>query len=388
VIILQSRALLRLLVCLGLVLSALAGGLLGPARGRADQVANSPGTIPPPPPTVVLSQSYYIEGAAGSALDAVLMDDGETQAGSDCDGGAPVDSDVILDFGAQQISGTETESVDGVSFYTQSDIENMALSFAEGYAEEGVFCNAEYAEGYPLTFLSIGTSSSGPVPTPSEAVSQADDWASVGYTTAENYTTWADSNLDEGGLSAVWFSPASDIELGFNPEPDVIPWVNEMYADAESELASQGNVLFGDALGAVDYGDVAGCYSSTGSLTGSMTCQGTWTVADANTVISELAPDPEIYIGPETGPGQPMEWTQMCVYNDTNPGDGTSVLSGAAVLSEPTGGSGYLSTADSWSDLITDLEDSGDTDCATQLPANESNVDMAATPNGNIQWPS
>jgi hypothetical protein len=102
--------------------------------------------------------------------------------------------------------------------------------------------------------------------------------------------------------------------------------------------------------------------------------------------------DPETYLAPPDGE-DPVEWTEQCAYTDGV--SGSSPLWGATVVSEPTGSyliNGitvpYLSAADSWSDLIDDLQESSDNDCADNLPVWQTNMDEAATSSGNETWPS
>lgn len=357
----------------------LVGGLLSPGhRASEARAATTASTAP-----ADVSQTYYIEGAAGSALNTVLYDDGADQATADCNGGSPLISNVILDFGSQQIPGTETESVDDTNDYTQSQIETMALQFAEGYATDDGQCVVEYKGINPSgTTVIVGTNNSGPVPTAAQASSQADAWWTTSHTAANNYNAWASDQpaLDSAGIEYdVDISAGSDIENGYNSASATVPWANELESDWGA------NVGFNDGV-TWDYGSVDGCYSSTGTLTSGFTCSTGWTINDVNTVITDLAPAPQIYLAPPNGE-QPAEWTQVCVYNDENSNVGVSALNGSTVLAEPTGGSTFLSTADAWNDLITDLQASGDSDCATQLPFNETNATESATPSGNTTWP-
>jgi hypothetical protein len=364
-----------------LLAATLAGGLLSPGRQASEAQAATTASTPPGS----VSQSFYIEGAAGSALNTVLYNDGGEQATADCNSGNPVFSYVILDFGAQQIPGTETESVDGTDFYTQSQIGTMALNFAEGYAANDAYCLAAFDDANPSgTDIIVGTSNSGPVPTAAQASSQASAWWTTTHTAAENYNTWASEQpaLESAGIEDdVDISPGDDIENGYNPASATVPWANELDSEWLANLTTNDGIPW-------DFGSVDGCYSSTGTLTSGFVCATGWTINDVNTVITDLEPAPQIYLAPPNGE-QPAEWTQVCVYYVNNISDGypTSPLFGSMILAEPTGGSTFLSSADAWNDFLTDLQASGNTYCATEPPFNETNDDESATPSGNTIWP-
>jgi len=202
-------------------------------------------------------------------------------------------SEVILDFGGQFSDYSGTESTSDALEFTNSEIENISLSFARGY----YICTGE--DTTTTLILGGGTNNS------KDAISKSggEAWAKVADAVASAVLE------DPGEAKQVVIWGADDLEVGYSTGGAASNWATGFL---ERTLLERSELLY------LDYGGAEGCPTSThdnGDCTGG---ESGWD-QDREYLVSygiDGAPVPEIYYNrPPGSPVNAEQWAEVAEYS-------------------------------------------------------------------------
>ncbi|HLG77381.1 MAG TPA: hypothetical protein VKX46_13280 [Ktedonobacteraceae bacterium] len=260
------------------------------------------------PPT---DKSYYITTTSTSSAYNL----GCNQGTLDASFSPPVNSEVVLDFGGQNSSGTGTLLINGTSI-TNAQIESVAEQFSSGY------WNCTGNDSTSKVTLGIGTNNS-----------YYDVSSSGGNAWAQVISAVINSNKSSGYDAQVVIDGANDMEPDFGSASGTIAWA-QGYA----------NVF---PAPYINYGSADGCPSSS-SANGS--CNNGWNQYDVWYVSwgsPPAKPLPEIYYSV-----QAQQWTMISLYGAQSQ---NKVVRMQGPLDEYDLDSSTDTSAQAWSQLWTDL---------------------------------
>jgi hypothetical protein len=258
---LYFRATTRIVI--GVIFFLLLLGQFGPGEKTAFATQTKPPT----------DWSFYMSTTSTSQVYTLGCNQGEFDASFN----PPVNSEVVLDFGGQNSSGTGTIMINNNSI-SNSQIEAVVEEFSYAY----YVCTR--TDSTSVLTLGIGTNNSA-----------YDVNTSGGKTWAQIISTVISYNHSKGYDSQVGVDGANDIEPGFNSASASISW-------------AQGYSSINPAH-YLDYGSADGCptnYSGNGS------CYNGWNQYDVWYVSWGAAPElpiPEIYYS-----SMAQEWAMISLY--------------------------------------------------------------------------
>lgn len=246
----------------------------------------------------------------------------------------PVNSLVVLDFGVQTSSGSETVATFSGATFTNAEIEEMAETFSKEY----YLCTG--SDTSSILTLGLGTNNSVKY-SDSTYTTLGKDWANI-----VSAVETSNKGAGYGAQVIVW--GASDLEDWINPGKNLIipadqttAWVNG-YASLDPEPY-------------LNYGSANGCPTNGyANLNCDVFDNVTYTQYDYWWYSWGAAPAlvaPEIYLS-----SMAQQWTQISLY-DKNYHSGTMRFQ--APWDENDLNSSTLTSSQAWSDLWNDLNNAG-----------------------------
>lgn len=272
------------------------------------EFASPAGATPPKPPT---DESYYVNSSSTSSA----YNAGCSQGSADKSSG--VGSMAYVDFGGQNSTGTNT-SFGGITL-TYSQIENIGLSFAQGY----YVCTGTSDTSTHLTLV-IGTNNS-----LDNGSTYGNAWGNVTSTTFSKVNS-------AGYASQVYVWGGDDMEPGFGSQSATESWASSFSGTSNEYL---------------NYGSADGCLL-TGGADG--TCNNGWTISGEyylayGQVSAQSAPE---IVSTATA----NEWANISDYGKLHGSSGMIYFEGP--LDEYPRGAGW-SASSAWSGFYSALSSYG-----------------------------